>query len=119
MLGLYGFDIHEVFTGKAPIRVALAYLSRLAFEPMSLWRANQLGGPEHLGWDTHAYLMADQIDAIQVNTVVAGNVGASRAPRMPDPVFRPKVISNEEVIAKAESLADFDVNRLAMMTGEG
>lgn len=117
MLGLYGFDIYDVFTGKAPLRVALAYISRLPFEVWSVWRANKLGGPEHLGWSADTYLAVDQIDAIRVQTVVAGNVGSRRPPKMPDPSYRPKVISDEEVLAKAESLAEFDVTRLMKMTG--
>lgn len=117
MLGLYGFDIYEALTGKAPLRVAFAYINRLPFEPWSVWRANKLGGPEHLGWTPDTYLAADQIDAIRVQTVVAGNVGSRRTPRMPDPWPRPKVKTDEEVLAEAKDLTSFDVNRLVKMTG--
>lgn len=117
MLGLFGFDIHDVLTGKAPLRVGLAYINRLPFEPWSVWRANKLGGPEHLGWTADTYLAADQIDAIRVQTVVAGNVGSRRRPKMPDPVYRPKVKTDEEVLAEAKDLASFDVTRLVKMTG--
>lgn len=117
MLGLYGFDIHDVFKGKAPIRVAFAYINRLPFEPWSLWRAEQLGGPEHLGWTADTYQQASMTDAINVNTVVTGNVGSRKPPKMPEPVYRPKVKKEPEA-QKVESLADFNVQALMQAIGD-
>lgn len=117
MLGLYGFDIYDVFKGKAPIRVALAYINRLTFEPWSEWRANQLGGPEHLGWTPDTYKQADLIDAMNVNTAVAGNMGAKKPPKMPDPSYRPKVVDQQPKEEKVESLADFNIHALIAAMG--
>jgi hypothetical protein len=116
LLGLFGFDIHDVFTGKAPLRVALAYINRLTIEPWSQWRAEQLGGPEHLGWTPDTYKQADLLDAMLVNAAVAGNVGSSKPPKMPQPTYRPKVKKEPEV-QKVESLADFNIH--AVMNAMG
>lgn len=115
MLGLYGFDIHDVFSGKAPIRVAFAYLNRLVYEPWSVWRANQLGGPEHLGWTPDTYRQAELIDAMNVNTVITSNVGSKRPPKMPDPAFRPKL--KEPEVKMVESLDDFNIMGLINQIG--
>lgn len=115
MLGLYGFDIHDVFKGKAPIRVAFAYINRLPFEPWSLWRANELGGPEHLGWTPDTYKQADLLDGIMINTAVSGNVGSRKPPKMPEPTYRPKM--KEPEVKKVESLADFNIHALVAAMG--
>lgn len=117
MLGLYGFDIYDCFTGKAPIRLALAYINRLPFEPWSVWRAEQLGGLEHLGWSHDTYRAADQVDAIMANTAITAHMGQRGKPKMPEPVFRPKVKKEQEPIA--QSLDDFDINKLVAMIGAG
>lgn len=117
MLGLFGFDIHDVFKGKTPIRVAFAYINRLTFEPWSEWRAKQLGGPEHLGWSPDTYRQADLIDAMNINTAVAGNVGSRKPPKMPDPSYRPKVATPEPEAKKVESLADFNIHALMAAMG--
>lgn len=114
-MGLYGFDIHDVYKGKAPIRVAFAYINRLAYDPWSTWRAMQLGGLEHLGWSPDTYRQADLIDAMNVNTVIAGNVGSKRPPKMPEPTYRPKVVEPE--VKPVESLADFNIQALINAIG--
>lgn len=115
MLGLYGFDLHDVLAGKAPLRVAFSYINRLCFEPWSLWRAEQLGGPEHLGWTPDTYQQAMLIDATNINTAVAGNVGSRKPPKMPDPTYRPKAKEPED--KKVESLADFNIHALMAAMG--
>lgn len=114
-MGLFGFDLHEVFAGRAPLRVAFNYINRLCFEPWSEWRANQLGGPEHLGWSPDSYQQAALIDAVNVNTVISGNVGSRKPPKMPDPTYRPKV--KEAEVKKVESLADFNIHALMSAMG--
>lgn len=118
-MGLYGFDIHEVFKGRAPLRLALNYIQRLSFEPWSEWRANKLGGPEHLGWTPDTYNQAALIDAINVNTAISGNVGSKKPPKKPDPAYRPKVIeeTDEPEVEKVDSIAEFDINKLMMAMG--
>lgn len=115
MLALYGFNLSDVFTGKAPIRAAAALINRLCFEPWSTWRAEQLGGPEHLGWSPDTYMQASIIDATNLNTVISGNVGSKKQPKMPDPVYRPK--AKEPEAKKVESLADFNIHALIQAVG--
>lgn len=115
-MGLFGFDIYDVFKGKAPIRVALAYINRLTFEPWSEWRANQLGGPEHLGWTPDTYKLAEQVDATNINTAVSGNMGSKKPPKMPEPSYRPKV-AEAPTEEKVESLADFNIHALIAAMG--
>lgn len=120
MLGLFRFDPYDVFTGKAPIRVAMAYLNRLPHEVNSVWRANQLGGLEHFGWDITAYRLADLIDAVQLNTVVSGNVGSTKAPESPEPFYRPGIEAKERrepATPAAPTLAEFPWEQLARQTG--
>lgn len=115
MLALYGFDIHEVLKFRAPIRVAFAYLNRLPYEPWSLWRAMQLGGPEHMGWTPDTYRQAELIDAMNINTVITANVGSRKQPDMPEPAYRPSVKQPEE--KPAQSLADFNLVGLISQIG--
>lgn len=121
MLGLYGFNIRDVFTGKAPISMAAGYLARLPYEPRSVWRAEQLGSLEHIGWSEDSYLLANLIDAVQVNTVVSANLGGNEPPEMPDPIHRPGMENDAEPRVKpmAPSLEDLDIHALARMIGGG
>lgn len=120
-MALYGFDIYECFKGKASVQVAMEYVNRLPFEPNSLWRANQLGGPEHMGWSVDTYKMADLIDAVQINTVVSANVGSRKQPTMPDPVYRPQMKDTDLVDEKIEqptrSLEEFDISKIMPIEG--
>lgn len=116
MLGLFGFDIYDVFDGKTPIRVAFAYINRLTVEPWSKWRAMQLGGLEHLGWTPDTYKQADLLDATLMQAAITGNIGSKKPAKMPDPTFRPKV-KEQPKEEKVESLADFNIH--AMMAAMG
>lgn len=84
-----------------------------------MWRAEQLGGPEHLGWSPDTYRAADSIDAIMANTAITQHMGAKGKPKMPDPTYRPKIKRKDEPEMPAETLDDFDVSGLVAMIGGG
>jgi len=119
LLTLYGFRIRDVFNGRALLSECMLYIQRLPYEPKSLWRAMQLGGPEHLGWSAETYKLADLIDAVQINTVITANVGSKKAPEMPEPVYRPSVKEDhdEEIEIPKQSLEEFDISKLMPMEG--
>lgn len=121
MLALYGFDIWDAIGGRVPTRTAFAYIQRLPFEPWSLWRAEQLGGPEHLGWTSETYLLADQVDADKAMLAIKTHRGRGNV-KMPDPTYRPKIredrIKTPEA-APVQSLDDFDINGFLAMMGNG
>lgn len=114
MLALYRFDIDEVFAGRVSTSNAYALIARLPFEPMSLYRANQLGGVEHLGWSTDSYLAAEQIDAIMASNALIANQGSKKRPKFPDPVWRPTHKKEPEV---AKSILDIPVAAMAKAIG--
>lgn len=100
------------------MRQAFAYLQRLPHEPMSLWRAEQLGGPEHVGWSTETYLLADQVDADKAMLAIKGHSGKGRI-KFPDPVYRPPRPDKVVEAPVAKTLDDFDINALLAQMGAG
>jgi hypothetical protein len=78
-----------------------------------MWRAEQLGGPEHIGWTPDTYRAADMIDAIMANTAVTANIGSRGKPKMPKPISRPKVV--KEQVPAAKELDDNFVSSLVAM----
>lgn len=83
-----------------------------------MWRAKELGGPEHLGWSPDTYKQADLLDAINLNTVITQHHGSKKPPKIPDPTYRPKVKQDEEPeVEKVESLADFNIGALMASIG--
>lgn len=118
MNGLYGFNIRDVFKGRAPLSVCMSYIQRLPHEPYSMWRAMQLGGPEHIGWSVETYKLADLMDAVQINTVISAHVGSKKAPDMPEPVYRPEIKNMpEDVTVPARSLEEFDISKVMPVEG--
>lgn len=115
LLALYGFDLADVFAGRAPVRVALLLISRLPYEPDSLWRAHQLGGLEHKGWTPDTYRLAEIIDQVAVNTVAVGNMGSKKKPKLPEPSYRPRIVERDQ--PEAGSIEDFDINSLVGRMG--
>lgn len=74
LLAIYGFDIWDAIDGRVPVRRAMTLLDRLCYEPRSIWRAKQLGGPEledyapYIGWEHTHTMLADMSDQIQLLT---------------------------------------------------
>lgn len=47
------------------------------------------GGREHRGWDGATYLLANLVDAVQINTAVTARAAGAKKFPVPDPVWRP------------------------------
>lgn len=112
LLAIFGFDIWDAIDGRVPCRRAWSYLDRLVYEPMSVWRAKQMGGPElkdyikFIGWDAKAYILADIADAIQMdmNVTLAANSKDHKLPEL-QPYPRPSDKKVEKPSAKLEDFA--------------
>lgn len=117
LFALYGFDLWDAIEGRVPIRRAYYLLDRLKYEPKSVWRAKQLGGPElkdysrFLDWDSRCDLMADTIDAVNFSSWVALAINSPQnsQPPLPDPYPRPSddVKKNAAVKKPEQTLDDF------------
>lgn len=86
----YQLDIGDVWKGTLEVRRALELLEGLAYEPRSQYRAEALGGGEHLGLDRNAMILADIFDAIQNGTFANAKVQGAK-PQKPTPYPRPGV----------------------------
>lgn len=86
------------------VRLCVALLGRLQHEPRSLYRANQLGGPEHFGWGPAEYQLANLSDQVQANTIATIKAAGSKKRMSLDPAYRPP-LKRERA---PRSLADVD-----------
>jgi len=77
-------------------------MARLAVEPYSLWRANELGGEKWVGWDMQAMLTADLIDATNFQTSATA---VNKKAKLKHPVERPEP-KKQQVEDKPSSVAD-------------
>lgn len=114
LLAIFGFDIWDAIDGRVPVRRALMYLDRLAYEPKSIWRAKQLGGPEledytpYIGWDLTHSMLADLNDQVQflINMTQAINSENHQMAEI-DPYPRPNL---KKIKKPSQSLDDFAAN---------
>lgn len=85
---MYGVDILDVFRGRVSARRVLALVEHL---PADSATALALQGSEYLGWDRHAYLLADVFDAVNQLTYLTLRVNTAKpgAVRPPKPYPRP------------------------------
>jgi len=83
---------------------ALVFVEGLTSNPDSRFRAELLGGPEHIGWSQDRYLAASTHDLIL--GLIAGLGGTKLGPD--DQWPRPAVTKTEEVEEVVGTLADFD-----------
>lgn len=96
LLRFYGVDIHDIFDGSLTPRHALALVEHLPIESATATAIR--GGAEFYGWDRHAYMIADLIDAVlhlHNVTVKANSKNPKRVPE-PDPYPRPKEKAQRE-----------------------
>ena len=115
LLGLYGFDIWDAIDGRVPLRQATSLIQRLMYEPKSVWRAKQLGGPElkdhirYFGWDANSDILADVFDAINGNTRTIMSIVSQDQSKVPDlePYPRPGLEEVKAPEPPKQSLADF------------
>lgn len=120
LLALYGFDIWDAIDGRVPIRQAVTLINRLSFEPMSIWRAKEFGGPElesysrYIGWDANSYILADVVDAVNSNTssFIAANSSGNNVPEL-KPYPRPG--QGEDKPTPVASLDDFVGGKLMQL----
>lgn len=122
LLALYGFDIWDAIDGRVPVRRAFVYLDRLTYEPQSIWRAKQLGGPEledyapYIGWSSTHAMLADLSDQIQFLTNVYQAVNSEKHQLAElDPYPRPNL---KKIKKPSSSLDDFAAN-LINIVGPG
>jgi len=126
LLALYDFDIWDAIDGRLPVRRAASYIQRLIYEPKSVWRAKQLGGPElkdhirYFGWDANSDILADVFDAINGNTRTIMSIVSQDQSKVPDidPYPRPGVEEVKAPEPPKQSLADFG-SQLRMMFAAG
>lgn len=124
LLALYQFDVWDAIDGRAPVRVAASYIQRLIYEPKSVWRAKQLGGPElkdhirYFGWDANSDILADVFDAINAQTrqAVLANTDPKHQDKVPEipPYPRPGVEEVKPPEPPKQSLADFGMQLRGM-----
>lgn len=121
LLALYGFDIWDAIEGRVPVRQAVSLIGRLNYEPRSIWRAKQLGGPElqnysrYIGWDTNTGVLADLIDTVNQLSMTVVSLVAEGQDKLPEVPSYPRpgtdVKPNEQ---PQETLDDFGA-KLRMM----
>jgi hypothetical protein len=68
-------------------RKALALIKTLPLDSATV--ASLQGGEEFRGWDSHMYMLANVIDAINQNTYVLVSANSKRKPKRPEPIPRP------------------------------
>ena len=77
-------------------------LARLAVEPHSVWRAQELGGEKWFGWSLETSLQADMIDAIAFQTSATA---VNKKAKLRHPVERPDPKS-KPIEVRSKSVAD-------------
>lgn len=98
---LYRLDFDEQI-GKPRVDLLVQCIERLPYEPWSRWRARELGGEKWLGWDLHAALIADLIDAINFQTSATA---VNKKAKLSHPVERPEP-KKQTIERRPESVAD-------------
>ncbi|MEV4434792.1 hypothetical protein [Streptomyces sp. NPDC049585] len=85
----YSVDLLAYFRGEMSARAVLALVENLPDDAAVM--AALLGGRQAVGWDVHAHILADLVDAVQWNTYVALAQRAKRpgALEKPSPYPRP------------------------------
>ncbi|WP_164737718.1 hypothetical protein [Streptomyces luteoverticillatus] len=85
----YSVDLLAYFRGEMSARAVLALVENLPDDAAVM--AALLGGRQAVGWDVHAHILADLVDAVQWNTYVALVQRAKRpgALEKPTPYPRP------------------------------
>lgn len=80
----------------------MSCMARLALEPGSVWRAQELGGEKWFGWSLETSLQADLIDAINFQTSATAT---NKKAKLKHPVERPDPKS-KPVEVRAKTVAD-------------
>ena len=76
-------------------------IDRLRFETKSMWRADALGGEEHMGWGDMYHLITNLQDLLQMNTWATIAVASKKRPPKPKLSYRPKQRSKAKIRPKS------------------
>ena len=109
--------IYDVVSGKYSPRYVLALLERLPAEASFITAIR--GGEEYLGWDRHAYMLADLFDAVQTLTHIYTKSHAKKAPKEPDPYPRPGVDASKKRTLPNPLIAALKGEEVVMEVGPG
>lgn len=69
IFALYGIDPVEYLDTHDNVDLIFILIERLAYEPMSLYRAEQLGDDSFIGWSADSNRLADLLDAVHFAAV--------------------------------------------------
>jgi hypothetical protein len=84
----YRLDICDLFRGRLSPKLALALVEQLPVEAATV--TSMRGGPEFVGWDRHAFLMADLFDAVESLVFVTTAANAKDPKKVPVPRNYPR-----------------------------
>lgn len=88
-------DIHDIYTGRYSPKYVLTLLETLPED--SRLKVALRGGEVYSGWDRHAYILADVVDAIQGLMHIYVAAHTKKTPKAPDPYPRPGVEPKSQV----------------------
>lgn len=94
-------DVWKLETHRE-VKRGIALVERLARDANSQYRAEQIGGMEHLGWDNQTYLLAALLDAVNQQS-------KGKALRESEKVKRPRVGIMADHKPKSVKDTDFSV----------
>jgi hypothetical protein len=103
-----GLDLADVWRGKLSPATALVLVEQLKTIPMSRFRAQVMGGFEHLGWTPDTYLAAALYDAMNTNSVITAKSAGGKA-RDPEPYPRPDQAAKS---IQVDDIDDFPVDAM-------
>ena len=69
IFALYGIDPVEYLDTHENVDLIFILIERLAYEPMSIYRAKQLGDDDFIGWSSDSNRLADLLDAVHFSAV--------------------------------------------------
>jgi hypothetical protein len=92
--------------------MAFRLIRRLAVEPWSEFRAQQLGGEDHLGWTADTYKLTELSSGLMVNTEITRVHGSKAKPKKITPSWTPPHVRAAKVgeapVLEKMNLSDFD-----------
>lgn len=69
IFALYGIDPVDYLEQHENVDLIYILIERLAYEPMSIYRAKQLGDDSFIGWSADSNRLADLLDAVHFAAV--------------------------------------------------
>ncbi|MFD8142612.1 hypothetical protein [Streptomyces sp. NPDC059708] len=93
----YNVDVLRVFDGGLSPKLVLSLVGNLPIDSATI--AALRGGPEYVGWDLNAYLLADVVDLLQwvQYTLIVSNAGKNaKKVKKPEAYKRPGAKSRKK-----------------------